>query len=84
MLYTRLKRLELPLKHPVRILFGCDEESGFEDLEYYLKHEKPPIMGWTPDCKYPVVYGERGRAVIEIEAPVQKIDAFFTFVNHTL
>ena len=76
-----LKRLELPLKHPVRILFGCDEESGFEDLEYYLKHEKPPIMGWTPDCKYPVVYGERGRAVIEIEAPVQKIDAFFTFVN---
>lgn len=76
-----IKRLGLALKHPVRIIFGCDEETGFKDLEYYLQHEKPPIMGWTPDCKYPVVYGERGRAVIEISAPMNKIDAFFAFVN---
>lgn len=76
-----IKQLHIELKRPVRILFGCDEESGFVDLEYYLKHQKPPIMGWTPDCKYPVVYGERGRAVIEISAKDNQIDQFFDFVN---
>ena len=76
-----LKLLQIELKRPVRIIFGCDEESGFEDLEYYLKHQKPPIMGWTPDCKYPVVYGERGRAVIEISTDEKNINDFFTFVN---
>ena len=51
-------------------------------LEYYLKHEKPPVMGWTPDCKYPVVYGERGRAVIEISAKEKQVDEFFLFINN--
>lgn len=76
-----IKELKVKLKKPVRIIFGCDEESGFLDLEYYLKHEKPPVMGWTPDCKYPVVYGERGRAVIEISAKENMIDEFFELVN---
>lgn len=34
-------------------------------------------MGWTPDCKYPVVYAERGRAVIEISAKEKQVDEFF-------
>lgn len=61
-----LKELKLELAHEIRIIFGCDEESGFEDLKYYLSKERPPLMGFTPDCKYPVVYGERGRAIIKI------------------
>lgn len=76
-----IKQLNIQLKRPVRIIFGCDEESGFLDLEHYLKKEKPPVMGWTPDCKYPVVYGERGRAVIEISAHMNQIDDFLTFIN---
>lgn len=76
-----IKQLNIQLKKPIRIIFGCDEESGFEDLKYYLKHEKPPVMGWTPDCKYPVVYGERGRAVIEIRIDENDVDKFFKFVN---
>lgn len=76
-----IKELNIKLHRPVRIIFGCDEETGFKDLEYYLKHEQPPVMGWTPDCKYPVVYGERGRAVIEIRANEDQLDPFFTFIN---
>lgn len=76
-----IKQLNIKLKKTVRIIFGCDEESGFVDLQYYLDHQKPPIMGWTPDCKYPVVYGERGRAVIEISANEKEVDGFFEFVN---
>ena len=76
-----LKELDLKLTHEVRIIFGCDEESGFEDLKYYLSKEKPPLMVFTPDCKYPVVYGERGRAVIKITGKKQALNEFFAMVN---
>lgn len=74
-----LKELGIALKHPVRILFGCDEETGFEDLKYYLSKEKPPIMGFTPDCKYPVVYAERGRAVVRIQPA--SMERFYALMN---
>lgn len=61
-----IKELGLKLDKKVRIIFGTDEESGFNDIPYYLQREKPPIMGFTPDCKYPVVYGEKGMARLNI------------------
>lgn len=64
-----LKELEIPLDKTVRIIFGTDEESGSADLPYYLKKERPPIFGFTPDCKYPVVYGERGIVNVTIRTP---------------
>ena len=76
-----LKNLAISLKHPIRIIFGCDEESGFADLKYYLSHEKGPISGWTPDCKYPVVYGERGRATIQIFTTTNHLELLFHFIN---
>ena len=30
-----IKELNIKLHKPVRIIFGCDEETGFKDLEYY-------------------------------------------------
>lgn len=50
----------------IRIIFGTDEESGMSDVSHYLQAEEPPIFGFTPDCKYPVVYGERGIVNINI------------------
>lgn len=76
-----LKELGIQLKHPVRIIFGCDEESGFEDLAYYLERERPPAYGFTPDCKYPAVYAERGRAVLRISAGIDRLKEFFDFVT---
>ncbi len=74
-----LKELGIPLKRQVRIIFGCDEETGFEDLKYYLSKEKPPVMGFTPDCKYPVVYAERGRALVEIRP--SSAEDFYRLMN---
>ena len=39
-----IKELNIKLHKPVRIIFGCDEETGFKDLEYYLKHEKSKLV----------------------------------------
>ena len=72
-----LKELGYCPVRPIRIIFGCDEESGFEDLTYYLSKEPAPAYGFTPDCKYPVVYAERGRAVIRVSGNRQELEPFF-------
>ncbi len=51
----------LPLKRRIRILFGCNEETGSADIKYYLKSGgEIPVMGFTPDGEYPVINGEKG------------------------
>ena len=51
----------LPLKRRIRILFGCNEETGARDVKYYLaKGGEIPVMGFTPDAEYPVIHGEKG------------------------
>lgn len=61
-----LKNLGYDFNHQVRMVFGSDEESGMSDLKYYLECEKPPIMGFVPDNKFPAIFAERGRAEFEI------------------
>lgn len=67
-----LKELNLPIKKTIRIIFGTDEESGSSDIPMYLSEEQPPQFGFTPDCKYPVVYGERGIVNYQILTPFSK------------
>jgi len=51
----------LPLKKRIRILFGCNEETGARDVKYYLAQGgEIPVMGFTPDAEYPVINGEKG------------------------
>lgn len=56
----------MKLNRPVWIIFGTSEETGMEDIPAYLTVKEPPVAGFTPDCKYPVVYAERGRSVYEL------------------
>ncbi|MGM0240597.1 Sapep family Mn(2+)-dependent dipeptidase [Enterococcus sp. AZ103] len=62
-----LKEAGLVNRKTFRVIFGTDEESGSSDLPLYLKHQKAPTFGFTPDGKYPVVYGERGIVNYQIE-----------------
>lgn len=56
-----LKESGAPLKRRVRIIFGCNEESGSADMRYYLDNGgELPVMGFTPDGEYPVINGEKG------------------------
>ncbi len=65
-----LKELGYEPKNTIRLVYGSDEESGSQDVPMYLKDEKPPVFGWTADCKYPVVYGERGIVNYAILTPI--------------
>ncbi|GAA0786377.1 dipeptidase PepV [Hathewaya limosa] len=52
--------LGLPISKRIRIIFGTSEEIGSDELERYLKKEKPPVLGFTPDAEYPIINGEKG------------------------
>ena len=65
-----LRELGINFNRKVRIVLGTDEESGMSDMNYYLSKEKPPVMGFTPDCKFPVVYGENGVLRIKLTYPL--------------
>lgn len=44
----------------IRIIFGTNEESGDEDIKYYLSKEKVPKYAFTPDGRFPVIFSEKG------------------------
>ncbi|MBQ7916156.1 MAG: Sapep family Mn(2+)-dependent dipeptidase, partial [Firmicutes bacterium] len=50
----------IPLNKRVRLLMGCDEESGSECMKYYVKHGEPITTGFTPDGNFPGIHGEKG------------------------
>ena len=37
-----------------------------QDIPVYLKYQPAPIYGFTPDCKFPAVYSERGSITFQI------------------
>ena len=45
-----MKKAGLPLKREVRLIFGCDEESGWECMKYYMAHCVMPRTGFSPDA----------------------------------
>lgn len=55
-----VKELNIPLKKRVRLIMGCNEESGFECIKHYVEKEGHIDIGFTPDGSFPIVHGEKG------------------------
>ena len=56
-----IKESKLPINKRIRLIFGCNEETGSLDMKYYAqKGGEMPVMGFTPDDEYPVINGEKG------------------------
>ncbi len=49
------------LRHTVRFIFGCNEETGMGDVPYYLQQHPAPDFLFTPDADFPLCYGEKGQ-----------------------
>ncbi|HHU50518.1 MAG TPA: dipeptidase PepV [Firmicutes bacterium] len=66
-----LKETEVGLKRKIRIIFGCDEESGWACMDHYFKHEKKPTWGFAPDAEFPLINCEKGMLGLDLdgEAP---------------
>ena len=63
-----IRDLGLPMKHGIRMIMGCNEESGMADLAYYREKEPAPRFTLVPDSIYPVNNGEKGRGRIHLKS----------------
>ena len=44
----------------IRVLMGCNEETGSKCMAHYNEVEEPITIGFTPDGSFPGIYGEKG------------------------
>jgi succinyl-diaminopimelate desuccinylase len=62
----------IPLNKRVRLILGCDEESGMEDMKYYQTHADMPSTGFSPDACFPVINTEKGLYHLKLSGPAAK------------
>lgn len=72
---------KIPFKKKVRLIFGCDEESGWADLDYYRQKYPLPEIGFSPDAQYPIINGEKSILHLELtkELPPAKGPRILSF-----
>lgn len=47
-------------RHQILQYLGCNEESGMNDIEYYLCQKSAPQISVVPDLSFPICYAEKG------------------------
>ncbi len=52
----------------LRLILGCGEEIGMDDMEVYFSTEEMPQMAFTPDSEYGICSHEKGILHIELYA----------------
>lgn len=65
----------------IRVVFGCDEESGFECVKRYVKTEEAPTYGVAPDSGWPLYHAEKGIANLFVSLPLQESEFQLLEVN---
>lgn len=63
----------------IRVVFGCNEESGMRCVKRYAETEDPPTFGIAPDSGWPLYHGEKGIANLTVTAKVP--DSAFKLVE---
>ena len=55
-----LKDSGVKLNKRVRLIMGCNEETGSKCVEHYNEVEEELSCGFTPDANFPCIHGEKG------------------------
>jgi succinyl-diaminopimelate desuccinylase len=58
------------LKNRVRIILGLAEETSWACIRHYVEKEEIPVMSFTPDGSFPLVYAEKGLLQVEFSTKV--------------
>ncbi len=64
------KENNIQLKNNVRLLYGCNEEAGMEDIKYYGKEYGFPTLTIVPDSWFPISKSEKGVINLTVDAQV--------------
>lgn len=66
-----VREAKIPLNKRVRLILGCDEESGMRCIDRYLEKEGMPDLGFSPDAEFPLIHGEKGNTSFDITGRFQ-------------
>lgn len=62
------------LRHRARLIWGCAEETGAEDIRAYYASIPPALMTVTPDAAFPVINSEKGRLECHFKKKISQSD----------
>ena len=68
-----LKESGYPLKKRIRLIVGCNEETGSRCIKHYVEKEGHIDMGFTPDGGFPGIFAEKGMIGGVIKTRTSKI-----------
>ena len=68
-------------KYSIRVILGCAEETGSEDMDHYFSKEPLPLMAFTPDVGYPAINREKGILRIRIMKDNPGLDEGVGFIR---
>lgn len=66
-------------KKKVRLIVGCDEESGSRCLKHYFQTQPLPQLGFSPDADFPLIYGEKAHFCYDLKGRLQDEEIIVTF-----
>ncbi|GIV03886.1 MAG: dipeptidase PepV [Fimbriimonadales bacterium] len=69
-----LKETGADLPARIRLVFGCNEESGFRCVKRYFETEEAPTYGIAPDSAWPCIHAEKGIANLLVTVPFPQGD----------
>ena len=75
----RIKEEGVKLRHRVRIIAGCNEETGRESMAEYISSDEIPVMSFVPDAEFPVINSERG--ILHLNARLALDETFTNSVS---
>lgn len=64
-----LKDSGVKCNRKIRLFAGCNEETGWKDVEYLKTKTTLPVYGFSPDGNFPVSYSEKGVYVLRFKLP---------------
>lgn len=66
-----IRDLKLDITKEIRIIVGCDEESGSRCVERYFSKIEKPTYAFSPDAEFPIIYGEKGILTFNINGNIE-------------
>lgn len=60
----------IKLNKTLRLIIGCDEESGCECMDYYIKKGRMPKTGFSPDAEFPLISCEKTILQLKVIIPM--------------
>ncbi len=67
-----LKDSGVKINKKFRLFVGCNEETGWQDVEYLKSKTVMPEYGFSPDGNFPPSYAEKGIFLVKVSVPKLK------------